>query len=153
MKHTHFPLFLPSMEKKVLLVGGGNIGTRRVETLLQFQFHVKVVSLKASATLEKLALEGAIELCIREPVPEDFSDIFLCLLATNHPSVNEHWGSYAKEKGILCNQAHDKSLCDFYFPAVVERDGIVLGLVGDGSSHKRVKEVRQILDSRLDVTL
>lgn len=149
MKKNHFPLFLPSQGKNVLVVGGGTVASRRVKSLLPFQFFITVVSLSVSKELEEYGDSGLIEIHLREPMEEDFQGLFFSLLATDKPSVNEYWGAYAKSRGILTNQAHDKFLCDFYFPALVEGDDFVLGLVGDGSSHKKVKELRGVVESAL----
>lgn len=150
MKQNHFPLFLPSEGRRVLVVGGGKIATRRVQALLQFQFSIQVITLTVTPLLEELGQSGFIHIHLREPKEEDFRDIFFCLLATDKPTVNEYWGSYAKSQGILTNQAHDKSLCDFYFPAFIHGEDFVMGLVGDGSSHKKVKELRERIESALD---
>lgn len=146
MKHSHFPLFLPTQGKTVLVVGGGNIATRRVTTLLSFQFDIIVVSLTASDTLITYQQEEKISLFLRTATNTDFSGIDFCLLCTNQPKVNEFWGSYCKSLGILSNQCHDKSLCDFYFPAIVTEEEQVIALTGNGNSHKKVANLKKILE-------
>ena len=47
---------------------------------------------------------------------------------------------------ILVNTADDKSLCDFYFPAVTEKDGVVIGMNSGGKSPKTVRKVREYLE-------
>lgn len=150
MKHSHFPVFLPIADKTVLVVGGGTIATRRVQSLLQFQCSVKVISLTASSTIKQLADEKHLEFIQREATESDFEDIFFCLLCTDSDEVNEKLGDIAKKKGILCNQAQDKSLSDFFFPAFVPDERFVIALIGDGNSHTQVKKMRQKLENIKD---
>ena len=44
------------------------------------------------------------------------------------------------------NNCSDKEECDFYFPAVVYTDDIVIGINGGGKDHRRVKQVRERIE-------
>ncbi len=39
-----FPMFVDLSDKKIVVVGGGNIATRRVKTLLQFTRNITAVA-------------------------------------------------------------------------------------------------------------
>ena len=38
----YFPMFIDLSDKKIVVVGGGNIATRRIRTLLQFTRNITV---------------------------------------------------------------------------------------------------------------
>ena len=44
MENRVFPVFVPSDGKKVIVFGGGKIASRRVRSLMEFDFDVTVVS-------------------------------------------------------------------------------------------------------------
>ena len=73
----------------------------------------------------------------------------LCLAATNDPAVNAAVTAECRQKGILVNRCDCREDCDFYFPAVVEHDGVIIGLGSDGSDHKKVKTVASQLRKSL----
>ena len=60
-------------------------------------------------------------------------------------------GREARRLGIFFNRADNPSDCDFFFPAVCEGDGMVAGLVGDGTDHgktaRTAKKIRKILEN------
>ncbi len=160
MKHKRFPLFFSLEGRRILVVGGGRIASRRVESLLSFGPELTVWSPALSPYLEGLAREGRIswkEGCYRpgelaggSPFGEEETagpggaSYFLVLSAVSR-QVDEAVCREARSLGILCSAASDREQCDFYFPALVETESLVLGLAGDGSNHKLVKEAAAAL--------
>ena len=43
-----FPMFVDLSDKKIVVVGGGNIATRRIKTLLQFTRNITAVAPKTT---------------------------------------------------------------------------------------------------------
>lgn len=75
-----------------------------------------------------------------------FQDIYMVLVATNDHELNHAIVKACKKRGVLVNTCDDKSQCDFYFPAVTEVDGIVIGLNSGGKDPKKVREVRKKIE-------
>ena len=42
----YFPMFIDLSDKNIVVVGGGNIATRRVKTLLSFTRNIRVIAPK-----------------------------------------------------------------------------------------------------------
>ena len=61
----YYPVHLDIKNRDCLVVGGGAVGTRKVETLLECGARVSVVSPEPNQQLKKLASEGAITLIQR----------------------------------------------------------------------------------------
>lgn len=138
-----FPLFISIAGKSILVYGGGNIALRRVKTLLSFGAAVQVIAPEAREEILELAREeriayekrpfsaGEISGCAKPP--------FLALAATDSPMVNGQIVSECRERGIPVNNSGDRSQCDFYFPAIVREDELVIGLTAGGADHKKVR--------------
>lgn len=62
----------------------------------------------------------------------------LVLAATNDKQINEMICIECRRKGIPVNNASDSSQCDFYFPAFVERDGMLIAVISTDGNHKKV---------------
>lgn len=151
--HSHFPLFLRCENKKVLVVGGGNVATKRITRLLSFPFQVQVVTLTATPLLLEYAKQEKIMLELRQVTQEDFKNIALLFMCTDQAKVNEKWGAFAKAQGILVNQCHNKDYCDFYFPALITHEELLVAVTGDGTNHKKVANMRNQINDYLESTL
>ena len=55
----------------------------------------------------------------------------------------------AKERKSPANSCSEKELCDFYFPSIVTKDGLVIGLTASGTDHGLVKRTRMELEEYL----
>ena len=53
----YFPMFIDLSDKNIVVVGGGNIATRRVKTLLSFTRNIRVIAPKVTMEIRKLAQE------------------------------------------------------------------------------------------------
>ena len=78
----YYPLCLDIKDRNCLVVGGGGVGTRKVETLLGCGAVVTVVSLEFSARLEALARKGRVRLERRVYRSQDLEGQFLVIGAT-----------------------------------------------------------------------
>ncbi|GAE90129.1 precorrin-2 dehydrogenase/sirohydrochlorin ferrochelatase family protein [Acetivibrio straminisolvens] len=137
----YFPLFISSKGKKALVIGGGKIATRRISTLLNFEFDIIVVSPSTTKEIRQLADDGLITYIQREFLDGDLEDKFLVVAATDKREVNKYIGDRAKELGAYVSVADVKEECNFYFPAVITKDEVVVGVTSGGKSHKTVKDI------------
>ena len=149
-RYEWFPIFTNIVDMKVLIVGGGVIATRRAEVLSNFEFDIKVVAKKLSEGMKRLHKMGRIICEERKFNEEDLKGAYMVLAATDDDVLN---GSIAKKAASTCryyNSSSDREDCNFYFPAIISRDELTLGMTAQGRNHKLVKEVRQRMEEILD---
>ena len=154
-ERRYFPLFVDSMDRKVIVVGGGNIAERRVMTLAEFGFSIEVISGKLTDTLKQMADGGAItwtqghvvfsgdiagKVIYEKIPPERFLDVWLVLACTNDRELNHDIGVFCREAGMLVNICDARNESTFWFPAVGLSDELTMGLVGTGTDHMNVKK-------------
>lgn len=166
----YFPMFVDLSEKQILCIGGGTIAARRIQTLTKFTDHLIVLAPEICEELGELLDQFPITWIRRKLKPEDmivfergvseeedaakiesieepaFHNSYMVLAATDDHELNHAVVKACKKRGILVNTCDDKSQCDFYFPAVTEIDGIVIGLNSGGKDPKKVREVRQKIE-------
>ena len=140
-KYSHFPLFINITGKKIYVVGGGNIATRRVNTCIKFGANITVIAPQVSQQLMTLYEEGKIHILQKEYEETDINDAYMILAATNNQNVNEKVVSLAKQLNIHINSADNKDHSEFYFPAIFADENIIGGMISNnGNNHKIVKE-------------
>lgn len=140
VKRDFFPLFVRAGGKRVLVVGGGKIAKRRVETLLKFAFEVSIIAPRLTKSLEEAAQNGTIS--HRKDVfhDADINGFNIVIAATNDRAVNARVGHLADENGAFVSVADCAEECNFYFPAVIIKEDITVGIVGNGKNHDAVKK-------------
>lgn len=152
MRKRYFPMFFDISDKKVLVVGGGKIATRRVKVLLEFCNRIVVIAPEASEEIRALSKNDSLEwreVCFKE---EDLKESEIVFAATNDKELNHEIGMRCKASQILVNVADNRSLCDFYFPGVVIEDEVVIGINTGGESPEKTKEIREFFSqNRIDL--
>ena len=48
------------------------------------------------------------------------------------------------------NVCSDRRKCDFYFPGIVARDNVVIGVTAGGTDHRKAREVREKIERLLE---
>ncbi len=138
----YFPLFVDLTEKSILVVGAGRIARRRIMTLLDFSGKITVIAPDIHPDIESLAVENDnLEILVRKYESTDLDGKDMAIVATTDVSLNVEISRECKERGIPVNTSHDKSLCDFYFPGLVRKDNIVVGVTSCGTDHAAAKKV------------
>lgn len=142
------------------MVGGGKIAARRARVLACFGCRVQVIAPKLSEKMEQLLQGGEqdaqLQWICRSWQPGDCTGQGylpdLALAATDDPAVNTAFVEECHRAGIPVNRCDCHEECDFYFPAIVEHDGLVIGIASDGTQHKQVKQTaarfRELLCSK-----
>lgn len=138
---SHFPMFISVRRRKVIVVGGGRVATRRIEVLLRFGADITVIAPRCSETILRLYKENKLELKIKNYASGDLQDAFAVIAATDRREVNAQVSDDARSVGAFVNVSDRKEACDFFFPAVFEDEEIIGGLISKaGSGHRSAKE-------------
>lgn len=147
----YYPVNLDIKDRKCLVVGGGDVGTRKVITLLECGAFVTVVSIDASEKLLKLAESGIIELKRRPYTGADLGGMFLVICATDNEQLNMQVGRDAEKMNMLCNIADRPEACNFILPALVKRGDLVIAVSTSGKSPAFAKKIRKDLEKQYGV--
>ena len=153
MKNTYFPMFFDISDWPILVIGGGSVGERRIKSLLSFGARITLISPTVTKELSEMTRTKE-ELCW---IKDIFSDTYLkelsesrmVLAATDDRAVNEEIYRICRDKNILVNACHDKEKCDFYFPSLIEKDGIVIGINSGGEDPSLTKKMRKQIEEYL----
>jgi len=138
-----YPLFLNLSNKRVVVVGGGEVAERKVESLLGTGASIVVISPEVTSRLLALAEEKQLELHKRPYTPGDCEGATLVLSATNDPELSKTVFEDATRSGALVNTADQAGLCHFIMPAVLRRGDIAIAISTGGASPGLASRLRQ----------
>jgi len=144
-----FPIFIELEEYPCLVVGAGRIAARKIQTLVSYGAKITVTAPRVCDEVMRLAESGRIFLHRRAFEPGDLDGKGLVFVATDDEAVSHEVASLCRERHILVNVADVKPECDFYFPALVRRGDVVVGISSGGKSPALASQLRKEIDSRL----
>ena len=132
MKNFSRPPFFPMMidlnNKEVLIVGGGNIASRRAETLSRCGAKITAVSLNFNKDFPEV-YKKIIRAFIIDDIQEKF---FFVIAATNDRKINKIIYETAKSKKIPVNVCDNQSDCDFFFPSLINVENVAVSVCTAG---------------------
>ena len=104
----YFPMFIDLSDKNIVVVGGGNIATRRVKTLLSFTRNIRVIAPKVTMEMMELGEAGYVELITRPVKRTDFAMAYMVIAATNDRKLNDEIHRICRQEGVYVNVASDR---------------------------------------------
>ena len=137
---SYFPILIDLKEFKSLVIGGGNIATRKVFNLLEFNTFVTVISPIISDELHELVINNKIKWIERVYNAGDISDFDLIFCATGDTKVDELVFQACKVQNVLLNVADVPSLCNFIMPSTLKRGDLTISVASQGKAPFFVRE-------------
>ena len=86
---AYFPLFVDLRDKKTVVIGAGNIASRRTKVLADFCADITVIAPEASQDILSLEKAGEIKFIKKTYEKSDISGAFIVLAATCDPDLNK----------------------------------------------------------------
>jgi precorrin-2 dehydrogenase/sirohydrochlorin ferrochelatase len=145
----HYPISIDLNNRRCVVIGGGEVAERKVETLCEFGACVTVVAPDTTPHLAKMAADGAIELVSGTYEPSVLKEAFLVVAATNDRKVNKAVSEDAQKLGILVNVVDDPDLCTFFVPAIIRRGDLVVSISTSGNSPLLARRLRKQIELEL----
>jgi precorrin-2 dehydrogenase/sirohydrochlorin ferrochelatase len=143
-----FPMFLKLASRPCLTVGAGAIAESKIASLLEAGARVRVVAPEATEQVRSWAASKTIEWRQRPFRPADLESMFLVIAATSSMELDERIYKEATQRGVLCNIVDVPSLCDFYYPSVVQRGALQIAISTAGQSPALAQRLRKQLEDQ-----
>ncbi len=149
------PLYIEFEGKRVLVIGGGGVGTSRAKKFLEAGARVRVLSLKFSDELRRLAEEGRVELIEGDASDEKLlrrliSESDLVVVAIPTLKLNDTITRIAKEHRVLVNLANDADRTEVVVPFEGEVEGIRFAVTTEGKSGIVARKVKEAFKKLLE---
>lgn len=142
-----YPLTLRVQGRRVVVVGGGHVATRRVHALLEAGADVVVVSPGVTARLGELAELGALTWHRRGYRAGDLDGAWLVQTATDS-EVDDVVAADAEAARVWCLKGGDPEHATAWAPAVARVDDVTVAVSGGGDA-RRAAQLRDAVASTL----
>ncbi|UCX04024.1 precorrin-2 dehydrogenase/sirohydrochlorin ferrochelatase family protein [Shewanella glacialimarina] len=149
----YFPLFVDTKELFVLIVGAGEVASRKLDLLARTDATIHVVAPEVAPDVEAYANKGRIKLSRREVSVEDMSCYDLIYLATANEKLNTELAVMASQKGIWVNVVDNPKFCRFITPSIVDRGRLVVAISTAGAAPVFARTIRSRLETLLPNSL
>ena len=121
--------------RRVVVVGGGGVASRRIPALLDAGAEVLLVSPKVAASLEDLAAAGRIRWEARGYQPGDCAGAWLVCACTDDPGVNAAVAAAAETQRTWCVRADDAGASAAWTPASGRAGDVRVGVLSGDPRH------------------
>lgn len=148
-RYPLYPLALRLDGRRVLVVGGGAVATRRMPALLAAGARVEVVSPELTPALHAFAADGRIVWTGRRFHPSDVDGAWLVQVAVDDPEAATLVSAAAEERRVFCVRADDRDAATAWTPAVT-RHGEITVAVTDSGDRRRALAVRDLVAGALE---
>ena len=143
-----FPIFVKLQGRLVVVVGGGEIASGKIDGLLRAGARVRVIAPEVHQAFAEPIRNREIEWVPRKFQAGDVADATLVIAATSAPGVNASVFRDAEARGILCNAVDDIENCHFYYGSVVQRGDLQIAISTNGKSPALAQRLRQELEQQ-----
>ncbi|MEV0004099.1 uroporphyrinogen-III C-methyltransferase [Micromonospora sp. NPDC050980] len=143
-----YPLGLRLAGRRVVVVGGGAVATRRVPALLDAGADVLLVSPELTPALRARADAGRLRWEPRRFAAGDLDGAWLVHLAVDDRVAAAAVSAAAAERRIFCVRADDRAAATAWTPAVTRHGPVTVAVLGGGDP-RRARAVRDAVRTLL----
>ncbi|MEF2229550.1 MAG: bifunctional precorrin-2 dehydrogenase/sirohydrochlorin ferrochelatase [Pseudodesulfovibrio sp.] len=143
----YYPIFVNLENKHCLVVGAGEVGKRKIQSLIDAGAgSVTIIdTLPAAPELKPVTALDNVAFHCREFDDADVEGKFLVIACTSSEEVNWRISHLCAARGILCNIVDQPEKCSFIVPATVKRGDLTVAISTAGRSPAMAKRIRKEL--------
>ena len=131
-QYPYYPIYIDIENRDVVIIGGGEVCTRKAETMLRYGARVTVVSPEFTAELERWAADGKLALRRKHYEESDVDGANIVIASTDNQAVNEKIAADCRRRRIPVNVVDVTPLCEFIVPAIIESGSIQIAVSTGG---------------------
>ncbi len=143
---SYFPAFIKFDNKKVLLVGAGNIALEKLEKLLVFTKDIVIIALEFSPEILAVIKEEKLFYEKRAYKKGDIKDMSMVVVAIDDIGLQKSIYKESQDYKCLCNSVDSIEYCDFIFPSLIKNEDLTIAVSTSGSSPAFAKHFRIYLE-------
>jgi precorrin-2 dehydrogenase/sirohydrochlorin ferrochelatase len=145
---SYYPIFTDLKGKKVIVVGGGIVAQRKIETLLEYGAVVGVIARDLTPSLNGYVKEERVKLLGQKFKDSHLNGVFMVMAATDNHTLNHQISLSARKRGLFINAVDQPSECNFIVPSILRRGDLLIAISTSGKSPALAKKIREDLEKQ-----
>ncbi len=146
-----YPILLDSRKIKALVIGAGEVGLRKIKSLLMQEVGaIDVYDIGIAFEDFKYKDEKAVSYCQKAFDINLIEKYNLVFIASNDWEKNSFYALECEKRKIFCNVISNPQEGSFSLPALIHRDDLLLTLSTNGQSPALTKALKAELENFLD---
>jgi precorrin-2 dehydrogenase/sirohydrochlorin ferrochelatase len=137
--------------KPVVVVGGGKVATRKVETLLNAEANVTIVSPEITDELKEWVDLQKVSWKQKRFEADDVQEAFIIIATTDHTEINLNVHQAAHPHQLI-NIVDRPELSNFIVPSTLQRGKLLISVSTSGASPGLSQKIKQELATMYDET-
>ena len=150
---SYFPVFVKFDNKRILIVGGGNIALRKLKYLLEFTKNITLISNEYMNEVKELININSLSYEERNYNSKDAKGFDIVIAAIDNINLQEQIYFETRKINCLCNCVDLKEYCDFIFPAYIKKGDLTIAISTSGSSPAVAKQLKIWLNNLIPNTI
>jgi uroporphyrin-III C-methyltransferase/precorrin-2 dehydrogenase/sirohydrochlorin ferrochelatase len=143
------PIFMNITNRPCVVIGGGEVASRKVATLLKANAAITLYSPEICPALQLLSESGKITYINADFEEKQLAGACLVVAATDVEAVNVAVSIAAKAQNIPVNVVDSPALCTFTMASIVERSPIVIAISSEGNAPVLARYIRTKIETML----
>lgn len=143
---SYFPAFIKFDDKRILIVGGGNVALEKLEHLLDFTSDITLIAKEYNKETKKLIDVNSLNFYEKKYEQGDIKDFDIIIAAIDDFDLQEKIYFETREGNYLCNCVDLPKYCDFIFPSYVKKGDLTIAISTSGTSPAMAKNLRIYLE-------
>lgn len=143
------PIFLNITNRLCVVIGGGEVASRKVAVLLKANAAVTLISPAICHELQALVDTQRIQYTQANYTAAQLQGACLVIAATDDTAVNEAVSRDAKALNIPVNVVDAPDLCTFTMGSIIERSPVVIAVSSEGNAPVLARYIRTKIETML----
>ena len=145
----YFPLFIRLTNQPCLIIGAGEVAARKIDLLSRSGAKITVIAKEIGKSVTEMIDHH--QLCVIEKPfdEEDLRGFKWVVAATNNGPLNKKIAAAANRFNVPINVVDDPELCNFIFPAIIDRSPMIAAISSGGASPVLARLLRAKIESAI----
>ncbi|UOQ48063.1 NAD(P)-binding protein [Gracilibacillus caseinilyticus] len=142
------PVFVNLSNKKIVIIGGGQVALRRLKGLLPYHQQITVVSPAVTDELDQLIQDHQIDWRKEKCELRHFENADFIVIATNKEAVNQYIVDHAPSHAWI-NASHRSEDGNVQFPITLTRGKLQIAISTGGASPILAKKIKRAIEQEI----